>query len=505
MTDDFERELRDRLRSASLPPAPSGPWRRLESVVNAPRRQRRLWPFGDRPVLGPAVVAILVVALAAAALTTGGFLGPDTTPAPSAVAVASGSPTPPAAPTEPPARTPPIVCTDGGGAISCELATALALARLGPTHGAIRYVKVTRPPRACLAPSVGGTCTPDVMVEIVFADPRDGIALVAVNSGDDGVVASEVFGPRAPEVICDQGSYPADALTCDRAIDAAMSLIGTDHPWIGRITFVHSCSDVLGGPSDCAVQYSGVVSITYDSSPETTAAVFVQSTSLSVEASFTSTASPEIHCSEAPDPARTCAEIIEAVLILLGPNHPPIARIDASNICRNGLIPSCRRANWVDVTFAGSERVQVRLFIRETPSGAFVEDPAPLDTRRFEPPYSTVAPLGDGPWIWRAQLSDDRRTLSVDFFAPVETGPCFGDYEAWVGHDGDNLVVKIVRVDAPIALPSPTPSVAGLPGGIDVIACLLVGTRHHYDLVLPEPFIGTAVRDLNGGILVLTP
>jgi hypothetical protein len=346
-----------------------------------------------------------------------------------------------------------------------------------------------------------------VIVEIVFVDPRAGVALVAVNEGADGIVVSDVFGLPPPEVICDMGAYPSDALTCDQAIDAAMSLIGTDHPRIARITFVHSCDDVLGGGSDCAVQYSGIVSITYDSSPETAAAVFVQSTGVSVAAGFIGTASPEIHCSEAPDPARTCAEIIEAVLASLGPNHPPIARIDAPNVCRGGLIPSCHRANWVTVTFEGSEPVQVRLFIRETPSGAFVEDPTSLDTRRFEPPYSTGAPLGDGPWIWRAQLSDDRRTLSVDFFAPVETGPCFGDYEAWVGHDGDNLVVKIVRVDAPIPspLPSPTPAVVGLPGGIDVTACLLVGTRHHYDIALPEPFTGTTVRDLNGGVLVLAP
>lgn len=104
----------------------------------------------------------------------------------------------------------------------------------------------------------------------------------------------------------------------------------------------------------------------------------------------------------------------------------------------------------------------------------------------FGPEYPTEPPTGGAVPIERATLSDDRRTLNVEFWA----GGCLTDFVPWVGRSGDELLVGIVEVATERTLPSGA-------------ACVMIAFRYTYQLSLPEPFTGSTVRDINGGVLSL--
>ena len=83
-------------------------------------------------------------------------------------------------------------------------------------------------------------------------------------------------------------------------------------------------------------------------------------------------------------------------------------------------------------------------------------------------------------------MSDDGRTLTVEF----EGSGCPFEDVPWVGRRGDELQVGIYRVARADPLPTR-------------VACTLAVFRRTYQLALPEPFTGSTMRDLNGGVLVL--
>ena len=145
------------------------------------------------------------------------------------------------------------------------------------------------------------------------------------------------------------------------------------------------------------------------------------------------------------------------------------------------------------------------MFIRDGPAGqTVVFDEAEPPQQAFGPGYAADASPGIGPWVWHAELSDDLRTLSIEFFGVASPDDRCGRvaYEPWVGRDGDQLLVKVVSVPAarlPV-VPSPTPAEFG-----GVFGCISYGIPHVYQLALPEPFTGTTVRDLNGWRVDLSP
>lgn len=200
--------------------------------------------------------------------------------------------------------------------------------------------------------------------------------------------------------------------------------------------------------------------------------------------------SPEINCFSV-EPVTTCAPYIDAALEALGPDRSSIVKIVVHSICAAPYPPpaSCARPT-VQVTFSAQRGLTpaeftVRFSITFGPNGpgATLQGTDP----RWGPTYPAEPPEGYGVRIESAHLSEDRRTLAVEFYG----GGCFNDNEPWVGRAGDELLVSVVVVAR---------SHPPLPSGV---FCTAEATLRTYYLALSEPFIGDTVRDLNGGVLVL--
>lgn len=228
--------------------------------------------------------------------------------------------------------------------------------------------------------------------------------------------------------------------------------------------------------------------------------------------------SPLFTCAEPERPVMTCDQALAAALAALGPNHPPIAAIRTMNLCLLPSKPICSGPSLAEVTFVSTQALTVWVYFQQGPGGSTAEvggfdprsTPEPSDDdvpreppqQSFGPGYAAEPPAAGGPWIWRAELSPDRRTLSIEFFGDLFYSlldRCSSDYQPWVGLDGSDLVVKVGQVAGPTHPAGPPPSPP--PSGERV--CRSTGYRHLYHLALPAPFTGTTVRDLNGGVLVL--
>ena len=137
-----------------------------------------------------------------------------------------------------------------------------------------------------------------------------------------------------------------------------------------------------------------------------------------------------------------------------------------------------------------------------TPHATSTPIPAPVREafeQTFGPEYPARPPEGRAVWIWKAELSPDRRTLTIEFVGgqPYQASdPCSEDYEPWVAPSGDRLEVKVVNVNRPYSTQLGPNT-----------ACTLVGYGHTYHLRLADPFLGTTVNDLaeGGTLYVGTP
>ncbi len=113
-------------------------------------------------------------------------------------------------------------------------------------------------------------------------------------------------------------------------------------------------------------------------------------------------------------------------------------------------------------------------------------------TQAFGPDYPAVAPDGRPVRIDRAELSHDQRTLTVQFVGGegyLASDACSSDYVPWLAARADELDVAVVAVrhEQQATLPPNT-------------SCRLVGFSHTFHLALPNPFAGTRVNDVTGGI-----
>lgn len=111
----------------------------------------------------------------------------------------------------------------------------------------------------------------------------------------------------------------------------------------------------------------------------------------------------------------------------------------------------------------------------------------------FGPTYPAQPPAGRAVRIDRAALSDDKRTLTVDFVGGppyLASDPCSQDYEPWLAAHGEALDATVVEVAREhVATFGPNQG------------CTLEGHPQTYHLALPSPFAGTTVNDLAGGTL----
>jgi hypothetical protein len=204
---------------------------------------------------------------------------------------------------------------------------------------------------------------------------------------------------------------------------------------------------------------------------------------------------PAVVCAEAEPPALTCAAIRDEVLAALGQNHPPVERIEVIDTCFGGQIPICERSNMVDVHL---ERLTIPLVLRDGPDGPIAAVRGETTERSFGPVYPDAPDesLPRGPWIWKATLSGERRTLSIEFFGWTDDpsmDPCTSEFEPRVEFSGLNLHVQVVRTprQRDPAEPSPTPAPPGT-----IWACDVTGYHHVYHLALPEPFLHGDILDL---------
>lgn len=125
-------------------------------------------------------------------------------------------------------------------------------------------------------------------------------------------------------------------------------------------------------------------------------------------------------------------------------------------------------------------------------SAALAEAPRLPMVQSFGPEYPAVAPDGRQVRISTATLSDDQRTLTVEFIGSegyLAADPCSSDYEPWVAARGDELDIAIVAVRRAEQATLPPNS-----------GCRLRGHGHTFHLMLPAPFVGTRVNDVTGGI-----
>jgi hypothetical protein len=125
------------------------------------------------------------------------------------------------------------------------------------------------------------------------------------------------------------------------------------------------------------------------------------------------------------------------------------------------------------------------------------EPPRESLTRTFRPPYPATIPDGRLVTIRSTTLSDDRQTLTVDFFGGegyLRSDPCSDEFVPWVAAHVDVLDVAIVQV-----VPSDQATTA--PG----IACPDGAVQHTYQLVLQAPFAGATINDKSGQIFEARP
>lgn len=147
-------------------------------------------------------------------------------------------------------------------------------------------------------------------------------------------------------------------------------------------------------------------------------------------------------------------------------------------------------ASWLLAAGCGQSSVSL-------PNGPLAATPEPLE-QTFGPSYPPRPANGRPARIDRAALSDDKKTLTIEFtggkgYAPSD--PCSTDYEPWLSVDGDAVDVTVVEV-ARQGQATLAPN----------FGCTLEGYGHRYHLTIASPFTGTTVKDLTGGTLfVATP
>jgi hypothetical protein len=261
-----------------------------------------------------------------------------------------------------------------------------------------------------------------------------------------------------------------------------------------------------------------VTSITYDAE---SCSVDVESSTRVAEASQppfepspieSPAGSPQVTCEPNPTdlPGLDCETAIDAALASAG-DQRPIEKLRFFHSCwtTDGSLAECaiQAMGIVEITFADAAQVE-RYGVSGLPwtgVAAVLLTPAGKTEREsreqwFGPDYPTAAPSGMSLPIWSVELSDDRRTLTVEFTGGPGyswANPCSGDdYVPWVARSAEELIVRITVVLMPHATFPPTAD--GIP-----MACTLVGYAHVYHLELPEPFRGSAVPDLNGGVFSL--
>ena len=120
----------------------------------------------------------------------------------------------------------------------------------------------------------------------------------------------------------------------------------------------------------------------------------------------------------------------------------------------------------------------------------------PSDPSQSEEPLAVsengpVAPPGPAVRFGQATLNGDRSALTLEFIGGREfdrADPCSNHYFGWAHESNGVLEAKIVD-DTPQALAPGTP-----------VACDAVGHTRRVQVQLAEPFDGTRVQDLAGGV-----
>lgn len=134
-----------------------------------------------------------------------------------------------------------------GGTGGWDLAAANELAtviRLKPLPAPLTEIS-NEPAPVDPSPSPSVVASPDLR-------PRPSGTLSEIANG----------APVACEAVLD---LPGPQLDCDSAVRAALAILPSVRPAIAKVTFSHTCFDPLNPDAavDCAVQYSGIVQVTY--------------------------------------------------------------------------------------------------------------------------------------------------------------------------------------------------------------------------------------------------
>lgn len=370
MNDDSGRELRDRLRSAPLPPAPTGLQRRLDSVVTGPRQLRRPWPLGDRPALAPIVAAMLVVVALAAVSMPGGWLSEpgSMTPAPSSIALVSEPPGPTSAPT------PRINCgqpIEADPAVTCEEAIALAMDALEADLPPIVGISVQR---RCvsIAPTNPPPCTQTSILRVTFTFADIAPRTVTVWAASPGETPW-VMPPRR-DVSCEADDAWPGSITCAEAVEQAATKLDPGHPSIRRTVVHRFCL----GSEGCAPPASALVEFEFDTVEPQVVRVWIPGSpdAWPIERGVRG----DVICPE-DDPSGglvlDCRMAVDLVLRALEPDRPPIESVILRRGCpsEDGLIVDCWRYAYafVEVSYATTPSITVQYFVRGDREPAVVE------------------------------------------------------------------------------------------------------------------------------------
>jgi hypothetical protein len=214
----------------------------------------------------------------------------------------------------------------------------------------------------------------------------------------------------------------------------------------------------------------------------------------------------EIVCEEGEPPAYTCAEVINAVFRAVGWDRAPIERVDVQKLCRTRDPCTPMASVIVEVTFREPAARLERLIVNPGSNGLtanFIErqpgesgppqlypSPEPFE-QRFEMAYGRPVPSGTAEKLSEVRITKDRETLTVTFWAGggYSGGPCSPvDHQPWIEMKAGELRVGILGISKPTWTFPPDA----------IYGCVLPAYRHTYHLVLPEPYLGSTVRNLDG-------